>query len=123
MLRPNKIVHGRYRIQQQLSQQGGMGTVFLAEDQVSRQDVALKYIGPRDEASPESVPHEAEVLKGLPPHPALPRVWDAFSDDDGQFLVMEYISGDDLDQRLRGRDTPFSVKEVLRWAGQLLAAL
>jgi serine/threonine protein kinase len=56
-------------------------------------------------------------------HPALPRVSDHFSEDDGQFLVMQFIPGDDLAEMMNRKRGPFPADQVLTWADQLLDAL
>ena len=56
-------------------------------------------------------------------HPALPRVSDHFNEADGQFLVMQYIAGEDLAAMLTQKNGPFPQEEVLRWADQLCDAL
>jgi hypothetical protein len=56
-------------------------------------------------------------------HPALPRVSDHFIEESGQFLVMEFIPGDDLATLLLKRGSPFPFGDVLRWGDQLLDAL
>ncbi len=48
---------------------------------------------------------------------------DFFADPSGQFLVMEFIPGDDLSTMLAARSSPFPLEDVLRWAGQLLDVL
>lgn len=65
---------------------------------------------------------EARLLANLR-HPSLPRVLDYFSEADSQFLVMEFIPGEDLSNLLTKRGRPFPINEVLRWADQLLNAL
>jgi serine/threonine protein kinase len=53
----------------------------------------------------------------------LPRVSDHFSEGDGQFLVMQYIPGDDLSEMMTRKRSPFPANQVLTWADQLLDAL
>ena len=65
---------------------------------------------------------EARILARLR-HSALPVVSDYFSEPSGQFLVMQYIPGDDLDGLLKRQGHPFPVAQVLEWADQLLDAL
>jgi serine/threonine protein kinase len=50
-------------------------------------------------------------------------VTDHFIEEHGQFLVMEYISGEDLFHTLEEHGRPFPVEQVLTWADQLLDAL
>src|SRR3989442_1403032 len=56
-------------------------------------------------------------------HPGVPRVSDHFNEGDGQFLVMQYIAGEDFYEMLTRRNSPFSQAEVLRWGDQLCDAL
>jgi serine/threonine protein kinase len=53
----------------------------------------------------------------------LPRVSDHFSEGEGQFLVMQFIPGDDLSEMMAQRRGPFPTDQVLTWADQLLDAL
>ncbi|MCA1601843.1 MAG: serine/threonine protein kinase, partial [Acidobacteria bacterium] len=65
---------------------------------------------------------EARLLARMH-HPALPRVSDHFSEGEGQFLVMQFIGGDDLAEMSSKRRGPFPAEQVLNWADQLLDAL
>ena len=121
MLSPDTILQGRYRIIRQLGQ-GGMGAVYEAVDQRLDTTVALKETLFTDEKLRKQFEREARLLARLH-HQALPRVSDHFNESDGQFLVMQYIAGDDLAAMLAQRGGPFSQEEVLRWADQLCDAL
>lgn len=120
-LSPDTLVHGRYRVVRQIGR-GGMGAVYEAEDTRLGNRVALKQTlmhGPGLDAAFE---REARVLAALR-HPALPVVSDYFAEGEGQFLVMQYIPGEDLATLLQQRGRPFSWAEVRPWAIQLLDAL
>lgn len=121
MLTPETILQGRYRIVRQLGQ-GGMGAVYEAVDQRLDTTVALKETLFADERLRKQFEREARLLARLH-HPALPRVSDHFSEGDGQFLVMQYIPGDDLMEKIVRRRGPFPPDQVLTWADQLLDAL
>ncbi|MGH9879978.1 MAG: serine/threonine-protein kinase, partial [Pyrinomonadaceae bacterium] len=121
MLTPETVLQGRYRIVRQLGQ-GGMGTVFEAVDERLDTTVALKETLFTDERLRRQFEREARLLARLH-HPALPRVSDHFSEGDGQFLVMQYIVGEDLAEMITRRRDPFPVNQVLSWADQLLDAL
>src|SRR5215467_9293076 len=121
MLTPETILQGRYRIVRQLGQ-GGMGAVYEAVDQRLDTTVALKETLFADERLRKQFEREARLLARLH-HPALPRVSDHFSEDDGQFLVMQYIPGDDLSEMMTRKRSPFPANQVLTWADQLLDAL
>lgn len=121
MLAPNTVVQGRYVIVRPIGQ-GGMGAVYEALDQRLRSTVALKQTLVSNSQLDRAFQREAELLANLR-HPALPRVMDYFADGGEQFLVMEYIPGDDLGVLLDRRNAPFPVEAVARWADQLLDAL
>jgi hypothetical protein len=121
MLTPDTILQGRYRIVRQLGQ-GGMGAVYEAVDQRLDTTVALKETLFADERLRKQFEREARLLARLH-HPALPRVSDHFSEDDGQFLVMQFIPGDDLSEMMARKRGPFPADQVLTWADQLLDAL
>jgi serine/threonine protein kinase len=121
MLTPDTILQGRYRIVRQLGQ-GGMGAVYEAIDQRLDTTVALKETLFADERLRKQFEREARLLARLH-HPALPRVSDHFSEGDGQFLVMQFIPGDDLSEMMNHKRAPFPAKQVLTWADQLLDAL
>jgi serine/threonine protein kinase len=121
MLTPETILQGRYRIGRQLGQ-GGMGAVYEAIDQRLDTTVALKETLFADERLRKQFEREARLLARLH-HPALPRVSDHFSEDDGQFLVMQFIPGDDLSEMMSRKRGPFPADQVLNWADQLLDAL
>ena len=121
MLTPDTILQGRYRIVRQLGQ-GGMGAVYEALDQRLDTTVALKETLFTDERLRKQFEREARLLARLH-HPALPRVSDHFSEGDGQFLVMQFIPGDDLSEMMNRKRGPFPADQVLTWADQLLDAL
>ena len=121
MLTPDTVLQGRYRIIRQLGQ-GGMGAVYEAIDQRLDTTVALKETLFADERLRRQFEREARLLARLH-HPALPRVSDHFSEDDGQFLVMQFIPGDDLSEMMTRKRGPFPYNQVLTWADQLLDAL
>ncbi len=121
MLSPETILQGRYRIVRQLGQ-GGMGAVYEAIDSRLDTVVALKETLFTDEKLRKQFEREARLLARLH-HQALPRVSDHFTEGEGQFLVMQYIPGEDLFEMQSRRRGPFPQNEVLRWADQLCDAL
>ena len=121
MLAPNTLLQNRYLIQKQIGQ-GGMGAVYIATDQRFGSTVALKETFFDDPAMRRAFEREARLLNHLR-HSALPRVSDYFTDEQGEFLVMEFIPGEDLFTKLKERRAAFPISEVLNWADQLLDAL
>jgi serine/threonine protein kinase len=121
MLAPDTVLQNRYRIVRQLGQ-GGMGAVYEAIDQRLSRTVALKETLVDTEELRRAFEREARLLANLN-HPSLPRVIDHFTEDEGQYLVMDFIPGDDLKTLLDKRGKPFDPDEVLKWADELLDAL
>jgi formylglycine-generating enzyme required for sulfatase activity len=122
MLAVGTVLQNRYLIEDMLGQ-GGMGAVYKAVDQRFGSTVALKQMLVSGEALRKAFFREARLLNSLR-HQALPVVIDYFTSDDNEaFLVMQYIAGSDLANRLDERGEPFATEEVLLWADQLLDVL
>jgi biotin carboxyl carrier protein len=122
MLTPNFILQNRYRVIRELGH-GGMGTVYEAVDQSVNCIVALKeMLAPRDGEARKAFEREAALLANLR-HQALPKVMHCFTEDEGTFLVMEFIPGYDLKELLASRGSPFPQAQVLGWADELLKLL
>lgn len=121
MLAPDTLLQNRYIIDRLIAK-GGMGAVYLARDQRLGSQVALKETLFTEERLKRAFEHEARLLASLR-HPALPKVIDHFTESEGQFLVMEFIPGDDLADLLNQQGHAFSIREVLEWAYQLLDVL
>ncbi len=121
MLASDTILQGRYRIVRLLGQ-GGMGAVYEAIDKRLDKTVALKETLFTEERLRKQFEREARLLARLH-HPALPGVSDHFAEGDGEFLVMQYVPGEDLSAMLARRHEPFPAHQVLAWADQLLDAL
>ncbi|HEX6271201.1 MAG TPA: protein kinase [Anaerolineales bacterium] len=93
------LLHKRYRIVEILGQ-GGMGSVYHAVDENLGVDVAVKENLFTTDEYARQFRLEAVILANLR-HPNLPRVTDHFViGDQGQYLVMDYIEGEDVRQRM-----------------------
>lgn len=121
LLMPGTLIGGRYTTLRTLGT-GGMGAVYEATDGRLGHRVALKLMTNGDERAPAAFEQEARLLASLN-HPALPRVTDYFVEDRGQFLVMDYIEGLDLEKARKERGGRLSFREVFRWTIDLLDAL
>jgi serine/threonine protein kinase len=121
MLPPNTLLQNRYLIEKKLGQ-GGMGAVYQAVDKRFDTTVALKETLVTDENLRKAFEREARLLNKLR-HASLPHVIDFFAEGDGQFLVMQFIPGDDLGALLERNGRPFATSQALTWADHLLAAL
>ncbi|HEY73666.1 MAG TPA: protein kinase, partial [Thermoflexia bacterium] len=115
------ILANRYQISRPLGR-GGMGTLYLARDtRFERRYVALKENSNRSPEAQTQFRLEAEVLATLH-HPNLPAVTDHFISDGRQFLVMDYVKGENLEEQVM-RLGPLAEAQVLDQAKQVLDAL
>jgi hypothetical protein len=121
LLAAGTLVGGRYQVERMLGR-GGMGAVYAALDTRLDLTIALKQLHRLDAPLLPAFEREAKLPAGLR-HPVLPVVSDYFVDDLGRFLVMHYIPGDTLHDRLARCAAPLSVIETLAWADDLLDAL
>jgi eukaryotic-like serine/threonine-protein kinase len=121
-LSSGQLLAGRYRILRLLGQ-GGMGAVYLAEDvRLPGRQVAVKENFDPSLGGRGQFEREAIMLARLK-HPSLPQVTDHFVLPSGeQYLVMEYVAGESLDEILARRGAPPEA-EVLGWIDQVMDAL
>lgn len=99
VLKRKYLLRDRYRIEETLGQ-GGMGAVYRARDENLGMEVAVKENLYFAEEFTRQFSREANILATLR-HPNLPRVFDHFEiSGQGQYLVMDYIEGEDLRQRM-----------------------
>ena len=115
------LLNQRYRICDILGQ-GGMGAVYRAIDENLDVTVAVKENSFYSEEYARQFQREAQILAALR-HPNLPRVFDYFViDQQGQYLVMDYIEGEDLRQWM-SREESISEIEVIQIGIEICDAL
>jgi Tol biopolymer transport system component len=106
-----------------LAGSGGMGEVYRALDTRLNRTVAIKILPPRVATSPmrrARFEREARAVSRLS-HPHICAIYDVGESDGVPFLVMEYIDGESLHQRLRAGRLPLA--EALELSIQIAAAL
>jgi serine/threonine protein kinase/Tol biopolymer transport system component len=115
------LLYGRYRIESVLGR-GGMGSVYRALDENLGIQVAVKENLFTTEEYARQFRREATILAGLR-HPNLPRVTDHFViAGQGQYLVMDFIDGEDLRSRIDKGNLP-NERQTVDWARQICDAL
>lgn len=119
------MIAGRYTLETEVGR-GGMGAVWRGRDEVLGRVVALKKIGVAPGGlTPDAVRAEREAkLAAKLNHANVVAVFDLVSEDDQQWLVMEYVEGTDLAElvRQRGRLSPDEAAPVLAQTASALAA-
>lgn len=123
------ILRERYKLTNIVGQ-GGMGSVYRAEDlRLPGRLCAIKEVQPdlnanevyRQQAQDQFL-QEASILAQLD-HPGLPKVSDFFSENGRDYLVMDFVSGKDLRQLLWENKGPLAEEDILTWASQIIDAL
>ncbi|WP_146209894.1 protein kinase [Vitiosangium sp. GDMCC 1.1324] len=103
---------------------GGMGLVVRAHDEVLQRVVALKFISPGREFTPELLDRllqeEARLVAQLD-HDNIVRIFDVSEWRGAPFLIMEYLEGQPLDELLRRG--PLEPLRALRILGDITAGL
>jgi eukaryotic-like serine/threonine-protein kinase len=113
---------GHYRILEKIAT-GGMGVVYRAHDEQLERDVALKVLPPgtiTDNSSRRQFRKEALALGKLS-HPNIETIYEFDTQDGIDFLVMEYVPGNTLAERLGSGALP--EKEVVALGMQITAAM
>ncbi len=115
-LPPGTILKGRYRVEQVLGN-GGFGHVYLAMDQQTGQQYAIKEYLVTGSSGKAQLEHESRVLSQLH-HPSLPAFQDAFDERGRYYVALGYIEGRDLTDciratRARGEIVP--LERILNW--------
>ncbi len=112
----------RYRIERVLGE-GGMATVYLAEDLKHRRRVAVKVMRPELAATlgAERFLREIEIAAQLS-HPHILPVHDSGESDGVLYYVMPYVEGESLRERVH-REGRLAVDDALRLAREMAEAL
>ena len=114
---------GPYRIGRLLGR-GGFASTYMAWDPETGDKVAVKVLHPFRQDDPEFVGRfQQEARLGtLLDHPNLVRLLNHGPDRGLQWLVMEFVSGERLDQRLKASG-PLPIAEVLRLGREIASAM
>jgi len=120
------VVGRRYRLERELSTQGGMGVVWTAIHLVTKRRVAIKLLrasGSEDAASRARLLREARASCAVE-HPSILPVLDVIDADGAPALVMELLEGESLRERLaRAHGSALGVRETSAILAPVAAAL
>ncbi|WP_432479744.1 serine/threonine-protein kinase [Nocardioides sp. GXQ0305] len=117
------MIAGRYQLDREIGR-GGMGAVWLARDTTLGREVAIKRLGLMPGVSGpdlDRAAREARLAARLN-HPHVVHVFDLVNEDEGQWLVMEYVEGRTLAAMVRV-DGPLSLQRASALLGQAADAL
>jgi serine/threonine protein kinase len=129
-LQPGIILINRYSILNVVGI-GGMGAVYCARDlhfpNVEKRVAVKEMVNiVRDPNLRDTIvrnfEREANILATLN-HPAIPRIYDYFSQDDRCYLIIEFIEGKDLEVILSESKDFFAEAQIINWAIELCDVL
>ncbi len=112
-------VADRYQVKEELAA-GGMGVVYRVFDRSTREERALKRLGPQASTQPfliEAFEREYQVLAGIE-HPRIIRVHDYGVDEIGPYYTMELLDGEDMRSA-----APLHYREACRYLRDVAASL
>ncbi len=130
ILPPGAVLQSRYEVVKVLGV-GGMGAVYLAQD--LRFTGVVRHCAIKEMVISTPDPHtrrlamqgfnrEANFLVQLN-HPGIPKIYDFFNESNRSYLVMEYITGENLESILESSEKMLDEKTVLGWAIQVCDVL
>ena len=124
MLREGTVLDGKYEVLKKIGE-GGMSIVYLARNNRLNMQLAVKEIKNDGSKSTEvllkGLEREANILKDVD-HPVIPRIIDIVKYKDTICVVMDFIEGENLADRLKVEGA-FPQEKVIEWGLELASAL
>jgi len=111
---------GKYQIEEKIGV-GGFGVVYKALDPMIKRHVAIKTCSTEDTETRKRFVREAEICGSLQ-HRNIVTVFEFGFQEDVPYLVQEYLSGEDLDKKIKRKDE-VSLKERILWLVQIARGL
>src|SRR5262245_44927305 len=121
---PPPVIRERYQLVTWLGE-GSMGVVYKAHDLMLDRDVAVKFLSPKYFSGTEAVARflrEARLVARLS-HPNIMSIFDVGEDQGWQYLIFEFIPGNDLHALARRRTEPWTTTDTLPILKAVLSAL
>jgi serine/threonine protein kinase len=104
-----QVLSGRYRLVS-LQGQGGMASIYRAYDLTLERTVAIKVLRAEHDAG-DAFRHEARAIAKVP-HPNIVTVFDVGQHDGANYIVMEFVEGQDLKEWIKV-EAPFRIGRAL----------
>lgn len=120
-LQVGDLLNNKYKITQEIGE-GGMGAVFLAEDQLLKRLVVIKAL--LSENDPDLIAQsikEREFLAAIK-HANIVSIYDFIVNGQQGYIVMEYVHGKTLDQIIEDQGKPFEIAEAIKYIQGILPA-
>jgi serine/threonine-protein kinase PknG len=115
------VLNNRYKVTKAIGS-GGMGAVYLAEDQMLKRQVVMKALLSTGDAEmiAQSI-KEREFLAAIK-HSNIVSIYDFLTVGTHGYIVMEYVNGKTLDQIMEEQGHPFAVEDAIRYMIGILPA-
>ena len=123
MIEPGMILDERYKLTKTLGE-GGMANVYLAHDLILNRDVAVKVLRldlQNDKGTLRRFRREAMATLELN-HPNIVSIYDVGESEGQQYLVMEYVHGENLKTYI-AQNFPIPYAKVIAFMKQILSAV
>ncbi|MFN2290009.1 MAG: PQQ-binding-like beta-propeller repeat protein [Anaerolineae bacterium] len=110
---------------------GGMGAVYRARDLRFSSVTKIVAVKEMNNTAPDprvrrislqNFEREANILASLS-HPAIPKIFDYFSEANRSYLILEFVEGQTLESLIEERKQPFNPEEVVEWGLQVCDVL
>jgi eukaryotic-like serine/threonine-protein kinase len=110
---------------------GGMGAVYRARDLRFTSVSKIVAVKEMNNTAPDArvrrislqnFEREANILASLS-HPAIPKIFDYFSEGNRSYLILEFVEGQTLEDLIEQHKQPFSPEEVVDWGLQVCDVL
>jgi serine/threonine-protein kinase PknG len=120
-LKAGDLLNQKYKIVQTIGE-GGMGAVFLAEDQLLKRKVVIKtLLSMHDKDLIAQSIKEREFLAALK-HTNIVTIYDFLTVGAQGYIVMEYVQGKTIEQIMDERSRPFEVAQAIHYILAILPA-
>lgn len=120
-LKVGDLLNNKYKITHEIGE-GGMGAVFLAEDQLLKRQVVIKAL--LSENDPDLIAQsikEREFLAAIK-HANIVSIYDFIAAGQQGYIVMEYVHGKTLDQIMEDQGKPFEIADAIKYILGILPA-
>ncbi|MEQ8188080.1 MAG: type II secretion system F family protein [Candidatus Eremiobacterota bacterium] len=123
----SETLDNRYDVISHLGK-GTMGSVYLVKRKSDEKELVVKKLiitstsGLSESSAREIFQREFELLKRFS-HPGLPEVYDTFRQDEQDYLALEYIKGETLEDIINKNNEPFPVVQALKWVIEIAEIL
>ncbi|QBD79795.1 tetratricopeptide repeat protein [Ktedonosporobacter rubrisoli] len=116
-----RVLNSRYKVNQTIGE-GGMGSVYLAEDLILKRQVVIKALLSDDD--PDLVAQsvkEREFLAAIK-HSNIVSIYDFITENKRGYIVMEHVHGKTLEQIMEEQGKPFEAADAIRYILGILPA-